>query len=345
MCCDCLSHLNPQGRNLLERHRADYAAFTGSSFEHFFCPITFEDAPAKLIRGHIINEGFKGSPNAWVIQRGAADHYYGAYFEGDFELTQHTIGATPLDYLFDKKLFNSMAPSLLIKGERRRYFIRENKPPPPGFEIAVIEYKGRELELCLQATPEELETVATEWTVDRGRDLRLPALVSLIKAAHLSMFSLFGYRYALSYAGRFIGEDILGKFYRVNQRTKTKREVQRRAFPFFKPFMHMIRPIQPGTTEMEGTLSDGLVSLCASASGEPWAMVIFIKTGELRNAALIPYPENAEAFGTYLDFLKNDRENIHVMRGVYEGHQWTFEKERRLLFWPKDGDIYPQRIQ
>jgi hypothetical protein len=67
----------------------------------------------------------------------------------------------------------------------------------------------------------------SDWNIETKKDLRIPTFVSLIKAAHLSMFSLFGYRYALTYAGRFIGEDILGKFYRANDEVKTKTEAAR----------------------------------------------------------------------------------------------------------------------
>jgi hypothetical protein len=49
---------------------------------------------------------------------------------------------------------------------------------------------------------------------------------------------------------------------------------------------HRVNSFQHGTTTMQGTLTDGLVNLCASASGGPWGMVMFTKTGEQRSAAL-----------------------------------------------------------
>jgi hypothetical protein len=142
-----------------------------------------------------------------------------------------------------------------------------------------------------------------------------------------------------------MGEDILGKFYCANRDVRTKREAQKRAFPFFKPYMHMVRPIALGTTAMDGTLTDGLVNLCASASGDPWGMVIFVRTAEVRYAVTIPCPDNFEGFATYHGFLNNDHELIHVMRGVFEGESFRFEKERRPLPWPKSGDLYPSSIQ
>ena len=88
--------------------------------------------------------------------------------------------------------------------------------------------------------------------------------------------------------------------------------------PFFRPYQHMVRPMPVGSTTMDGTLTDGLVDLCASASGEPWGLIIFVKTGEQRNAVLLPYPERTESQAIYLEFLKNDHEQIHVMHGIYE---------------------------
>jgi hypothetical protein len=335
--------LNEQTRNRLERHRVDYAEVTGQPFEHFFCPIMFEDVPAQLIRGHIINEEFKGSPGAWVVQRGSVDNFFGGFFEGDFEITQHLIDATPMDCLFDKKLYAAIPPTLSIAGRQRHYFIWKNTQIPPGHEIVILDYNGQEMRLCVEATLDELRTYPLSWTIPRT-DFRIPALVSLIKAAHLSMFSLFGYRYVLSHAGRFIGRDVLGNFYRANRTIKKRKEAQRRAFEFFKPLKHMIRPIQLGTTTMEGTLTDGLVNLCATASGGPWAMVIVIKTGDQRSAALIPHPDGDEAMEIYRGFLDNEREQIHVMRGIFEGEHWRFETARTPMLWLKSGEIYPQRF-
>ena len=339
--------LNRRTRNRLERHRADYAATTGSPFEHFYCPILFDDEQAELIRGHVINEAFKGSSKAWIVQRGEVDRFYGGFFEGDFELLQYMQGTSLLDYFKNPKLFGAVRPKISYGDLEVKYFLFDGKPSPAGFQFVEFELDGHIVELNVRATHEQMIAKPSLWNYETKRDLRIPAFVSLIKAAHLSMFSLFGYRHALSNAGRFIGEDILGKFYRANRDVKTKKEAQKRAFPFFRPFKHMIRPIQHDTTAMEGTLTDGIVHLCASASGDPWGMIIFIRTGELRHAVLIPHEENAESLAIYLDFLKNDHEQIHVMRGVYEpqAERWLFESGRRPVTWLKDGEIYPRTFE
>ncbi len=47
-------------------------------------------------------------------------------------------------------------------------------------------------------------------------------------------------------------------------------------------------------------------------------MMVFVRTGELRNAVLLPYPEEADSLATYMEFLNNDHEQIHVMIGQYQ---------------------------
>jgi hypothetical protein len=36
----------------------------------------------------------------------------GGFFEGDFEITQHLLDRTPMDYLFNKKLYAAILPTL-----------------------------------------------------------------------------------------------------------------------------------------------------------------------------------------------------------------------------------------
>ena len=215
------------------------------------------------------------------------------------------------------------------------------KPPPDGFQILEIEYDECRVELNVKASHEQMLAPPGQWNIDTTKDLRIPAFVSLVKAAHLSMFSMLGYRYVLSNAGQFVGQDILGKFYRQNRHLRLKREVQQRALPFFKPYRHMLRPMMLDSTTMEGTLTDGIVNLFASTNDLPWGMTIFVRTGEFRNAVRLPFPEGADSIATFMGFLENDHEQIHVMYGIYEPDQarWKFEKERRWFIGPK-GSIH-----
>jgi hypothetical protein len=145
-----------------------------------------------------------------------------------------------------------------------------------------------------------------------------------------------------------VGEDILGRFYRKNSAIRTKPAVQANAIPFFRPYRYMVRPIQLGRTDMAGTISDGSVRLCASGSGLPWGIIVFVRTGEMRNAVLLPCADTvsySESVATYYDFLKNDHELIHVHHGTLDEklRQWTVHPDRLPMTWPKSEDSYPSR--
>ena len=220
--------MNQKTANRLERHRADHEDVTGKPFEHFFCPILFADEPVELMRGHVINEAIRGSSKAWVIQRKDIDGFFGGFFEGDFELHQYMVRATQLDYFTNPKLFSAVRPKIFYGGHEVQYFLRlgkdRYKPPPEGFQLVEFEVGGQIVEMNVKATNEQMVANSSQWTIETEKDLRIPAFVSLIKAAHLSLFSMFGYRHALSQAGRFIGEHILGRFYRENCHLGAKKE-------------------------------------------------------------------------------------------------------------------------
>ena len=176
--------------------------------------------------------------------------------------------------------------------------------------------------------------------------MRLAALVSAIKAAHLTMFSLFGYAYATSMpefssgmtssagSSRTIAGDPLGLRYSGN------------ALSFFREFRHMLRPVQGDLTELEGTLTDGIVRLCADSSGLPWGMVVFVRTAQWRHAVLLPFPGNPDAIATFYQFLGNDRTSVNFMAGRFESSngRWLFDPKRIPGIWPKSGDLYPTSI-
>jgi hypothetical protein len=61
-----------------------------------------------------------------------------------------------------------------------------------------------------------LTAAGKHWEIEISRDVRIPMMVSVIKAAHLTLFEMLGYRYALSLAGYFVGRQILGEFYLQN---------------------------------------------------------------------------------------------------------------------------------
>ncbi len=49
----------------------------------------------------------------------------------------------------------------------------------------------------------------------------------------------------------------------------------------------------------------------------------------------------------FMDFLKNDHEQIHVMYGQYQSNlgQWNVNPRRRPVVWLKHTDSYPSSLE
>ena len=71
----------------------------------------------------------------------------------------------------------------------------------------------------------------------------MAALASLIKAAHLTLFEMLGYRYALSAGGYFVGKDILGQFF-LNNCGQSMRKILKNAVAHFQEFVYMVQPVE-----------------------------------------------------------------------------------------------------
>jgi hypothetical protein len=166
------------------------------------------------------------------------------------------------------------------------------------------------------------------------------ALVSLIKAAHLTLFKLLGYRYALSAGGYFVGHDILGEFFLKNH-TKTKSEVLESALPYFREFGYMVRPIQSSNLNIKGTISDGLLHVCKGHGNSPWALIVYIGTSNILHAVMMPIFDNPEAVERFMSFLRNDNEDIEVNLCHFDKDHWEINKDTTKLVWPKTGILYP----
>ena len=193
-CC-----LNQRTINRLELHRADYAATTGKIFEHFFCPILFADEPVKLMRGHVVNEAYKGSSKEWVIQRKDVDGFFGGFFEGDFELLQETAQSIAAWIISPIPSFTAQSGQRFTTASRWSSIspawgrIGSNRQPP-GYQLVDFEVDGHIVELNVKAGTEQMLATPSLWNYETKKDLRIPAYVSLIKAApaplRCSLFSV-----------------------------------------------------------------------------------------------------------------------------------------------------------
>lgn len=327
----------------LDSYRRDYEQVTGKPFRHFHCPIRAIDEPTQLIRGHIVNQAFKNAPRAWVVQRADVGSFYGAHFESSFEALQYRGRLTLTDMLTDQALCRKLKPTILNNNAPVPF--TPNAPPLSDKFVCVEVGEGPKAP-CFgikMSRQQLIESARQPWAVSAVLDARVPALVSLIKAAHLTLFHVLGYRCALSAAGLFVGRDILGRFFESNS-GRPKAAIQANAWAYFREFAAMFRPILK-IHGHRGTLADRKLLVCHGSSGNSWAQIVLVNAGYQMHAVMIPTFDCADAVSTFFNFLSNDNERLQVSiaQHIPDTRQWTIDSDRVEHFWPKSGLLYPDR--
>lgn len=327
-------------KSKLEKLRVDYTQIKGQPFVHFYCPMLFKDEDTLLCQAHIINYAFPNSSRAWTVQRSDVDSFYGSNFEADFIAIQYAEDGSPSQVLTDKTLSKRFNPRILIDDESVDYFVAQSSIPE-HFTRIEFDNDGQSVQLGLKMPPEDvLAAVGQKWELEIDKDVRIAALVSLIKAAHLTLFDMLGYRYALSAGGYFVGRQILGEFFCQN-RDKSKFEVLENALVFFREFAQMVRPVQSCRLDLQGTITDRQLLICRGSSGFAWALVVFVRTSRLLHAVMIPIFDQPDAVATFMGFLQNENDSIVVTFCRLEQGRWQINEESTKLVWPKSGILYP----
>src|SRR5262249_22872479 len=142
------------------------------------------------------------------------------------------------------------------------YYASEESVPPKHHSKMQFESDYGRVNLHLKLVPEAVEaTGPNDWEIRVDKDFRLPALVSLLKAAHLTLFKMLGYRYVLSAGGYYIGRSILGEFFLQNAGLN-KSKVTANAISFFKEFSRLVRPVISHNPQLNGTVADNQLYIC-----------------------------------------------------------------------------------
>lgn len=313
--------------------RADYEKVAGRPFAHFFCPILLRDESVELCDGHVINKAFPGSDRRTVIQRADVDNFFGAMFEAEFTLMAHRGQHTPSDLLLDSELRRKLRPTLLIDGTPVEHYVSHE--PPAHHSKLLVDREGREsVPLVLKLDPSDaLSALDGKWEVEVARDVRLAALVALLKAAHLTMFSLMGYGYALTAGGMFQGREVLGRFVAANLRNDRQTVVQNAA-KHFEEFVNLVRPMIVSPQGMAGTITDRQLFLC-TGTPRPWAFMVLVRAGSQMHSVLVPIMEDAEGGARFARFLKNPSPRFEVKRIKLADDRWEVSKVGRMIDWPE----------
>lgn len=322
----------------LDELNTDYINLKGQSFSHFFCPILFKDEDVILCKAHIVNQALPEAPQDWTVQRKDVDNFYGAYIESEFVTLQYR-NQTHGDIITDSQLSKSFKPQILVDETPVDFFVATGDIPEK-FTPLQFDNNGIITDMGLKMSPEDfLAAKDKNWQLSIEKDIRVPALISLIKAAHLTLFKMLGYKYAFSAGGHFVGRHILGEFFLQNQ-GKTKKEILENAHPFFKEFGHMARPLQSSETAFQGTISDNQILLCQKEGDVAWACIVFVKTFQTVNAVLLPLLVEEESAPRFFNFLKNEKESIDVALMQFEQGHFILKRATEII-WPKNGVLYP----
>jgi len=328
-----ISPLEKQRRRL----QINYKEVVGMPFMYFYCPILFRDENVKLCKAHLVNAAFPGSKR-WTIQRKDVDNFFGSVFESDFTNIQHR-GKTPEEIILDPSLARRIRPKFVVDGSPVDHFFPTG-PVPQKYSLLSIDGKSGPVQYGLKISPSKALTVAkASWQVHVDKDLRIPAIVSVLKAAHLIMFHMLGYRYALGPGGHFLGKTVLGNFFLQNA-TRSRKEVLANAVSYFREFAHLVRPVIKAPDTVKGTVADQLVFLCKSAAAI-WAILVFVRTSHLLHAVLVPVFQDPIGAKCFVAFISGPNEKLEGHMGRFKGDHWEYAEQKQTLVWPKTGILYP----
>jgi hypothetical protein len=317
------------------RFREDYKALTSAPFNHFYCPILFEDQDTELCQAHIVPEGFRNTTRKWAVQRKDVDNFFGSNFESDFLSLQYNDNPDPIKSLTNRTLSNVLKPTVRIDGQAVGYYQPKGQVPSDHAQIDLHD-NGQVFPMVFKIAPDKIHT-NTKIEVEIKKDLRLPAIVSAIKAAHLTLFELLGYRYALSAGGQFVGRQILGAFYRQSV-AKQKPMVVSEGLLHFQQFSGMVRPVVLNGVNFQGSITDGRMMICDQPSHVPWAIIVFIRTAESFHAVLMPVLDRIDSPVRFVELLRNKLPSFEGTIAQFDGEQWHTSNTVELA-WPTQVDI------
>ena len=326
--------MNSATARKLHELRSDYHTVVGIPFSHFYCPILFCDEEVPLSQGHVVNRAFPGSSTNWTVQRTDVDSFYGRVFEGDFVDIQYAQRWSPDQIIIDAELSKRFRPEILFGGTVVKHFVATG-PVPERFAEAVVGGPGGAIRIGLKMHPDDAAAaMGRGCEIAIEKDVRLSALVSLLKAAHLTLFEMLGYRYALSAGGFFLGRTVLGDFF-LHNKDLCKAEILKNASSHFREFANMVRPVLVPPGPARGTAADHFLFVCECEGQTPWAFIIFVRTSDLLHAVVVPVIEAPNAAARFVTFLRGEGGPIQARRCWFKKDKWVATKQSETLTWPK----------
>jgi hypothetical protein len=321
--------------------REDCARVDGKPFKYFLCPILGVDEDVELCMGHIVNEKCPDSYGGRVVQRGDVDHFYGSLMESDFTSLMRAWAKGPREVFLDPGLGRKMKPRVIAGEEQWKLYPDRGHTPPPDHSRVALHFDGQEpIPWVVQKNKADMDAAMGKGlAIGLGVDCRLQAFVTLLKAAHLTLFKMLGYSYALAESGRVIGPKTLGRFFK-DHGTKKPDDARKAALHYFRPYVNMMRPVAgfTGGKAPRGTIEDQHVEMCCTAAGYAFGLVVYVRTGAYLHAVLMPaFDGEARRAAAFWDFLRNDEQQVrlHAAKIDPEQKSMTVSQQWRESTWPK----------
>ena len=322
------------GEKHLAKLKEDYNTVTGGPWNHFVCPMLHVDEDVPLIRAHVINKAFPNSDRSWTVQRKDVDSFFGSRFEADFLAIDKKVGRSPIELLADKDLRRLFKPATLLNGsEVESYPYQPSVAVPEQFLETTLSAEGHSVREVLKPTPSQREAAQdgiAEIEVDK--DVRIHALVSLLKSAHLTLFHLMGYKYALSQGGRFLGKVLLGDLF-LKTRQLNPVDTLEIAIQHLRPFHNLVQVVVPGTSPLKGTVTDRLANAVIDG-GRVWALQVFVRTGRHMYLVVVPILDHPDSVTRFRQFLSAEESTLECRSIRLDRTQIEMSGSSIEMTWP-----------
>jgi hypothetical protein len=323
-----------------EVFREDYARETGTPFEYFYCPTLREDEETEVCEGHVVNQRLSDTTRKWVIQRKDVDAFFGEAFEQHFQDAVNVLEKKDInDILFDPALRRRVPIDAFLDGEPVGWYVYQGGKAESHTLLPPLRRGNKELLLVLKADLRAQGSVKRKLAFEVRADFRLVVLVSLLKAAHLTNFRLFRYKYALSKAGEYVGRDILGSFYlRHSDKRASWDSVRKDALDFFKPYRTMVCPVRETDGPLTGTVDDNVIIACMRPGRQMFATGVFVRARSQRFMVIIPSFTSEQGVEDYNEFLTSDEEYFDTKLIWFDAEAHCFRTDTSphgRVHWPK----------
>lgn len=284
----------------VKRWKADFEELGDGSFEHFYCPILLRDENVELCRGHIVNKAIPNCCRKTVIQRKDIDGFYGSLLESHFATAIKAKQTVAASMIFDAVLRREIPWTIKVDGREIEVYDPTKGKSPSHPTVQIQSGTGSVLNLAMKIAEGELPS-AGSLNVIVDRSYVPEATASLLKAAHLTMFEIFGYRHIFCPSGLMVAE-ILRTFYEENA-GRPRKDQASAAKEYFPKHAGMIIPLGGYSKELlRGSIEDRRFIVCVGSSGSWYALGVFVRTDETMHIVLMP-PDDARHMDTYFSLI------------------------------------------